>query len=141
MKQMILEVKESTYLGLLDNGSLDAMVKSKMQWPQESLRGTEPKNNKRLILIMSHLEKEELEDWFGGKYPIFDEEGNEQFIDFGFKWKVAAVEGEAIQPNKLLKYFSDVPLYNESGEIIDFEPVTDLTGKIQTYAGHMWTYD
>ena len=53
---------------------------------------------------------------------------------------VVAVESEPLNQLELLPFFADVPVVDEDGEVTHYEPVTDITGKLQTFAGKAWTY-
>jgi len=116
MKQMILKIDDDADINLMPEDLRKAISKTKIQWPQGQLIGTKSYYNKRLILILSPIEPEEIES-------LFD--------DFDLAWSILAVEGEIVDQKPILKFMEDV----------DGEDVTDITGKLQIFAGHLWTYD
>jgi hypothetical protein len=69
---------------------------------------------------------------------LFDEDGNQ--YGFDLDWDVLAVENKTIDQPVLLNYWPDKPVIDDEGDIIGTEPVSDLTGKIQTWAGKSWVY-
>ena len=69
---------------------------------------------------------------------LFDEDGNQ--YGFDLDWDVLAVENETVDQSVLLNYWIDKPVFDDEGDIIGTEPVSDLTGKIQTWAGKSWVY-
>jgi len=69
---------------------------------------------------------------------LFDEDGNQ--YGFDLDWDVLAVENETVDQSVLLNYWIDTNVFDDEGDIIGTEPVSDLTGKIQTWAGKSWVY-
>jgi len=69
---------------------------------------------------------------------LFDEDGNQ--YGFDLDWEVLAVENETVDQSVLLNYWLDTNVFDDEGDIIGTEPVSDLTGKIQTWAGKSWVY-
>ena len=69
---------------------------------------------------------------------LFDDDGNQ--YGFDLDWDVLAVENETVDQSILLNYWIDKPVFDDEGDIIGTEPVSDLTGKIQTWAGKSWVY-
>jgi hypothetical protein len=69
---------------------------------------------------------------------LFDKDGNQ--YGFDLDWDVLAVENETVDQSVLLNYWLDRPVIDDEGDIIGIEPVSDLTGKIQTWAGKTWVY-
>ena len=69
---------------------------------------------------------------------LFDDDGNQ--YGFDLDWDVLAVENETVDQSVLLNYWIDKPVFDDEGDIIGTEPVSDLTGKIQTWAGKSWVY-
>jgi hypothetical protein len=69
---------------------------------------------------------------------LFDEDGNQ--YGFDLDWEILAVENETVDQAELIDYWLDKPVFDDEGEIIGTEAVTDLTGKIQTWAGKSWVY-
>lgn len=100
MKQMILKIDDD-----LTSEEIPATIMSHGQ-----LIGTKSYYNKILILVLSPIEPDDIEDLF--------------------ECSVLAVEGKAIDQKPILKFMID----------IDDEDVTDVTGKLQTFAGRNWLY-
>jgi len=69
---------------------------------------------------------------------LFDDDGNQ--YGFDLDWDVLAVENETVDQSVLLNYWLDKPVFDDEGDIIGTEPASDLTGKIQTWAGKSWVY-
>ena len=69
---------------------------------------------------------------------LFDEDGKQ--YGFDLDWDVLAVENETVDQSVLLNYWLDTNVFDDEGDIIGTEPVSDLTGKIQTWAGKSWLY-
>jgi hypothetical protein len=69
---------------------------------------------------------------------LFDDDGNQ--YGFDLDWDVLAVENETVDQSVLLNYWLDKTFFDDEGDIIGTEPVSDLTGKIQTWAGKSWVY-
>ena len=58
----------------------------------------------------------------------------------GLVWEVVASEGVAVVQSGILPYMMSVPSFDIDGNLIGSVPVTDLTGKLQTYSGKTWIY-
>lgn len=130
-RQMILKVDADYDLDDLPDIVKEAIAKGAIQWPEHQMIGTKTYYSKRLLLIMTILTRGELTSWLNKSYPSRDEQGESVNVDLGLDWKILAVEGQEIEDHDtLLKFMED----------IDGEDVTDLTGKLQTFAGHNWTY-
>lgn len=136
-RQMILKVDADYDLDDLPDIVKEAISVGAIQWPESQMIGTKTYYSKRLLLIMTILTRGELTSWLNKAYPAKDGSGN---VDLGLDWKILAVEGEAVEQETILKFMVDTPVFDESGEQIGTEDVTDLTGKLQTFAGHRWTY-
>lgn len=115
MKQMILKIDNDADFDLMPEELRVTITQTKIQWPQGQMIGTKSYYNKRLILILSPIEPEAIES-------LID--------DFDLNWSLLAVEGETIFQKSLLGFMLDE----------DDEDVTDVTGKLQTFAGHSWSY-
>lgn len=138
MKQMIIKIDEETDFESMDDDLKAAISKAKIQWPEGQLNGTKTYYGKRLILILCDIEREELQEWIDGKYPVIVD-GEPDFLDFELNWSILAVEGDPIDQEPLLGFMLDTPIYVD-GEIDGYEDVTDITGKLQTYSGHKWSW-
>lgn len=141
-KQMILEIDETALYSEFQPELQKAISDAGVEWPEAQLLGTSAVNGKHLILILTTKSKDDLHLWMKGGYPTgeIDEEGEEVTINFNLDWNVVAEEGQKINQNKLLPYFDDVPVFDENGDQVGTEPVTELDGKLQTWAGHKWQY-
>lgn len=133
---MILEIDEGTEFDLMSEDLQKAVQRAGIEWPESRLIGTSPLAGKQLILVNAKVDKDTLTDLM--TVEQFDEEG--QQVKFKLGWKVLACEGEPVDQLLLLPYFDDIPIFNDDGEIIGSEPVTDLTGKLQVWAGKKWTW-
>ena len=136
MKQMILEISEGAEFDVMPEPLQKAIEKARIKWPESRLIGTSAIDGKQLILILSGVDKSTLTDLMNNNE--FDENGEQ--IKFNLGWTVLACEGEQIDQSLILPYFDDSPTFDENGDQIGFEPVVDLTNKLQIWAGHKWTF-
>ena len=125
MKQMILSIDEGTDFELLPEDQQADVMLAKIQWPEAIMSGTEAVNGKSLILIATLASVEVIES---------------MIFNHSLDWAVLAVEDVTVDQSLLLPFYSDVPVFDEDGEQTGTEAVTDLTGKIQTFSGHSWSY-
>ena len=137
---MILEVTEGADIELMPE-ELKAIIASvNGQFAEGIMIGTQPVLGMQLLFISVDASREEVEFLTGS--DEFDEEGNQ--IAFNLGWSVLAVENEIVDQSLLLPYFIDLPVFefDEESEYIQTgtEPVTDLTDKIQVWAGKQWKY-
>lgn len=140
-RQMILKVDDDYDLDNLPEIVKEAIGKGAIQWPESQMTGTKTYYSKRLLLIMTVLTRGELTRWLNKAYPSKDDQGRAANVDLGLDWKILAVEGETVQQETILKFMNDIPVFDENGEQIGVEDVTDLTGKLQTFAGHTWLFN
>lgn len=141
MKQLIIAIDENTDFEALPEELQKAINKLKIAWPQAKMIGTHAVDGKQLVLIMAGVDGETLTEFMNGDYISgTDTNGDPIITNFNLGWQVMAEEGLAIDQSQLLPYIDEVAEYDEDGELIDFSPVTDITGKLQTYSGHKWTY-
>ena len=133
---MILEIAAGTEFDAMGEDLQAAINKAGVQWPESQLIGTSAVDGKALILVNALVDADTLTALMNN--DEFDEEGNQ--IAFNLGWAVLAQEGEPVDQSVLLPYFNDVPVLDVDGETIAFEPLTDLTGKLQVYAGKKWQY-
>lgn len=137
MKTMIImEIDADANLSSMPADFRRMLVLSGVEWPETSLIGTKEVKGRKIILINSNLSKEIMTDTVNT--DAFDERGNQ--IKFNLGWTVLACESEKVDQSVLLPYYEDIAVLDENGHIIGFEPVTDLTGKLQTWSGHAWQY-
>lgn len=113
-----------------------------IEWPQAMVVGTQAVDGKQLILINSSVDAGTLLEWMNGDYPIVGGKlGTEPvYIQFNLGWSVLACEGETIDPGPILPYMLPDVTTDDEGNVIDSQPVTDLAGRLQTWAGRKWAY-
>lgn len=136
MMMMILEISDEAEFDSMSEELQDAIQKAGIQWPESQLIGTKPVDDKKLILVNSKLKPSELE--YLMNRDEFDEEGNQ--VAFNLGWSIVACEDEPVNQSVLLPYFNDTPILDEEGNQIGAEPVTDLTNRLQVWAGKKWTW-
>lgn len=125
MKQFIIKLPEGTKLDLLDEDTQAAIKSFNGQFPSGVLVGSQAVDGYELKLIMGDITKEEL---------------NSATESLGLDWVVVASEGDTINQELILPYMMDILVFDEEGEQTGSEPVTDITGKLQTYSGRDWSY-
>lgn len=123
--QMIIRIDEGTEFDDLPEDQQDDISGANVSWPESQMIGTEAVDGKILILIATTANEIDLSN---------------MILSHGLDWEVLAVEGEEVNQALLLPYYSDVPVFDENGDQAGTEAVTDLTDKIQTFAGHAWTH-
>lgn len=136
MSMMILEISEGAEFDNMPESLQKAINKAGIVWPESRLLGTSPANGKQLILINSMADKEQLT--FLMNNDVFDDDGNQ--IAFNLGWTVLACENEPINQDLLMPYFDNVSIFDKEGNEIGTQPVTDLTNKLQHWAGKRWMY-
>ena len=133
---MILEVQEGSDIELMPD-ELKALIASvRGEFAEGIMIGTQPVDGKQLLFI--NVESSRLEVEALTNQNAFDDDGKQVAFDLG--WNVLAVENEIVDQSLLLPYFVDVPVFDEEGEQVGTEPVTDLTNKLQVWAGKQWIY-
>ena len=125
MKQMIISIDEGTDFDNLPTDQQEDIALAAIQWPESIMPGTEAVDGKSLILIATIASVEVIESMIS---------------NHSLEWEVLAVENEVVDQSLLLPFYSDVLAFDEDGEQTGTEAVTDLTGKIQTFSGHSWSY-
>lgn len=121
----IFEVPEGTDVYTLPSEVLLAVLSVQGQWPEAIMTGTQAAGGRQLVLVYANATKQQLEQMIA--VNVLD-------------WDIVAAEDEQINQVDLIPFFSDVPVYDDEGNQTGVEPVVDLTGKIQTIAGHSWNY-
>lgn len=124
MKMMILKITEGTEFDVMPAELQAAVLAAKVQWPESRLPGTVPVSGSVLILILAAPTRAQLQA---------------QIDAFGLPWEVLAHENEPVNQAALLPYFADVVTFDENDEPIS-TPVTDIAGKLQTWAGRQWAF-
>ena len=137
---MILEVQEGANIELMPD-ELKALIASvRGEFAEGLMIGTQPVDGKQLLFVNVEATREQVEFLTGS--DAFDDDGNQIAFDLG--WTVLAVENETVDQSLLLPYFVDVPVFDfdDDGEYIQTgtEPVTELTDKLQVWAGKNWKY-
>lgn len=142
MSMMILKIQEGAEFDYMPSELQKAITRAGVVWPESRLLGTSPIDGYQLILINAKVDGDTLEQWMNVEYPTgeLDESGQEIKIGFNLGWEVMAEEGRLVDQSILLPYFDDEPVFDEEGNVVGSEPVTDLTDKLQHWAGKRWTY-
>ena len=125
MKQFIIKLPAGSKLEELNEVAQKAIKAFKGQFPSGVLVGSQAIDGCELKLIMADIEA-----------TVFQE----QIEAIGLEWEILAFEGVSINQELILPYMLDTPLFDEDGKVSGSEPVLDVTGKLQTYAGRKWIY-
>ena len=130
--------------GLIAKRLQEHIRKLKIEWPEDKMLGTKAIRNKQLVLITTPICRGELEKQFS--FPLLDKDDepvlddNNEPITIQLDWNILACQRHPVDQAPLLPYFEAVPVFNEEGEQVGEEPVTDLTGKLQHWFGNNWIY-
>ena len=142
---MILEIAEGVKFEEMPEAQQKVIGSLGIEWPQSMMIGTEAVNGKQLVLINANCTPKQLNDAMNGDYNTgeFDENGDPVVESFNLGWSIMAVEGVEVAQTELLPYF--LPelnvTYDDNGDpITESIPITDLTGKLQVWAGKKWVY-
>lgn len=137
---MILKVQEGSDVALMPDPLQKAIASVRGEFAEGIMIGTQAVDGKQLVFINVDATREQIEAMTNA--DIFDEDGNQIAFDLG--WEVLAVENEIVDQSLLLPYFVPVPVFefDEDGEYTQTgtELVTDLTDKLQVWAGKSWLY-
>ena len=118
-----------------------AFDRHRLQSPEDRLPGTHAQAGYQLVLVMGAGTAAEVGDTFSGDIVTgYDEAGDPIVENLGLDWQIVAQEGVAIDQAALLPYFDADPVLDENGDVIGDQPVTDLTGRLQVWAGRQWTF-
>lgn len=105
---------------------IQAAIKSVSgQWPEAIMPGTAAAGGRQLVLVYADATKAELESLIAS---------------FSLTWQVLACDSEPVNQLALIPFFLDIVTIAEDGTETS-EPVTDLTGKLQTFAGKNWIFE
>lgn len=126
MKQFIMKVGESVDFDDMAPELKEAIRAIDVQWPESQMSGTKVVGGHKLILIMADASRENLESAIKA---------------FKLDWQVVADEDSVIDQGLLLPFMEGAPRWDEETEDFEYEPVTDLTGKLQTWSGKQWRYN
>ena len=121
----IIEVPEGTDVFTLDAEIQTAVLGVAGQWPEAIMPNTQAIDGRQIVLVYADADKATIEALI---------------LDAGLDWLVLAAEGETVNQGDLLPFYLPITTYDASGNATGSEAVTDLTGKIQTFAGQSWSY-
>jgi len=133
---LIIAIPEGTTFDAMPEALQKTIAKYKGVFADGRLVDTGVYLGKELRLINADIDVYQLEAVTNA--DLFDDEGNQ--YGFNLDWEVLAAQDEVIDQDLLLDYWLDKPVFDDEGNIIGTEPVSDLTGKIQTWAGKSWVY-
>jgi len=119
------ELLRTPEIDLADEPDLSRDLRNAMVQSGGIVVGSEPHLSKAIWLVLALVNKGELT-------AIFSTHRRQ--------WTVLATEHSVVNQPQILKFMSDVNTYDEDGNITGTEPVTDITGKLQTFSGHQWRY-
>jgi len=122
MKQMIIKMDEEQSIETLPAEIVGATY----------LANAHSYYNKLLVLAMSKLTIEEVE----ALEQVVEVDDGIEVTPYNFK--VLAIQGEQIVQEPILNFIDDKVVMVD--EEMSSEPVTDITGKLQTFAGKKWNY-
>ena len=132
----IIAIPEGTTFDAMPEALQKTIAKYKGVFADGRLVDTGVYEGKELRLINADIDATTLNAVTNN--DLFDDDGNQ--YGFDLDWDVLAVENETVDQSVLLNYWIDKPVFDDEGDIIGTEPVSDLTGKIQTWAGKSWVY-
>jgi hypothetical protein len=134
---MIIEVPENVLFAEMPAQLQKQIAKLNGQFVEAMLIGTKPVDGKKLIFVSVDATAEQVE--YLTNNDLFDQDTEEQ-IAFNLGWNVVATEDTPINQSLLLPYFLDDAVYDPETEETTYTPITDLTGRVQTWAGKQWLY-
>jgi hypothetical protein len=141
MMQFIVKMPETEKFSGLTDEARKAIQGAKGQFPNGWLSGTKAVDGYCLKLLMCDITQDEFNDLIANGSQSIDEEGNVTFTPLGLDWEVIACECESIDHSLILPYMAGIPVYDEENqEVISYDTITNITGKLQTYAGRKWQY-
>lgn len=112
----------------------------RMVFPEDTLVGTSPRANKRIVLIDIDGDVDEFVERVTTNS---DDEETGRPVGRNLQWRVLAKEGEPISTGRItqiLNYFDDRPVFDEDGNQIGTEPVTDLASALPVWFGKRWSF-
>mgnify|MGYP003673178059 FL=1 len=144
MIQLIVEIDEGMSASALPAEAQKKIADLGIQWNESTLIGTQAVEGKKLILLLSTIGGDELQEIMNEPFVIGEEEDGSKIYEwFNLDWFVVAEEGILIDQSLLLPYFSDkvtIEIDEDGEETTGVETITDLNGIIQTYSGHKWVH-
>ena len=121
----IFQVPEGTDVTEVSEEIKTAIASVGGEYSSGVLYGTQPVSGYQLTLVQAQASQIEIETLIS---------------NFELDWTILAAQDQAIDQDLLLPYFHDVVSIDPDTQEEVFTPVTDLTDKIQVYAGQKWTY-
>ena len=144
MIQLIVEIDEGMSASALRDEAQKKIADLGIQWNESTLIGTQAVEGKKLILLLSTIGGDELQEIMNEPFVIGEEEDGSKIYEwFNLDWFVVAEEGILIDQSLLLPYFSEkvtIEIDEDGEETTGVETITDLNGIIQTYSGHKWMH-
>ena len=144
MIQLIVEIDEGMSASALPDEAQKKIADLGIQWNESTLIGTQAVEGKKLILLLSTIGGDELQEIMNEPFVIGEEEDGSKIYEwFNLDWFVVAEEGILIDQSLLLPYFKDkttIEIDEDGEETTGVETITDLNGIIQTYSGHKWMH-
>jgi hypothetical protein len=132
----IIAIPEGTTFEAMPEALQKTIAKYKGVFANGRLVNTGVYLGKELRLINADIDAVRLDTITNN--DLFDDESNQ--YGFDLDWDILAAQDKVIDQDLLLDYWLDKTVLDDEGNIIGTEPVTDLTGKIQTWAGKSWVY-
>jgi len=124
LRQMVLQLPVDTIFELLDVELQTDLIKAGVL-PGAIIYGSQPFNGDNILLILANV----------------DQDGLQTIIDtHSLTWEVLASEHENFDESEILKFMKEVEVFDEFGNSLGFVPLTSLTDKLHTFAGHEWNY-
>ena len=102
--------------------------------------GTEAVNGYEIRLAMANVDPYALTYSFDNYYLTEDEKGEELLVDLELDWTILANSTEKVDNDMLALYFAETAIFDGDGEQTGSEPVTNIAGKLQSFAGKKWIY-
>jgi hypothetical protein len=144
MIQLIVEVDEGMSASALPAEAQKKIADLGIQWNESTVIGTQAVEGKKLILLLSTIGGDELQEIMNEPFVIGQDDEGENIVEwFDLDWYVVAEEGILIDQSLLLPYFKDkttIEINEDGEETTEQETITDLNGIIQTYSGHKWMH-
>ena len=141
MKMMIIKADQDYDINLIGEEEKKNIRTLGVKFTGQQITGSKFYYSKKLMLVMSNLDKAELTAAIEKGFNTFDDNGNEIVLDLGLNWKIVAVEGEKIDDYKIINFMDDIAVYSDEEEYLYDEKVTSAKGLLQTISGKEWIYD
>ena len=139
MNQFIIKLPENTLFDGFSDKAKEVIAHLKGQFPDGTLVGSKAVDGYELKLVMCNISLADFQSALTDGYPMIDDDGSQSMVDLGLDFEILAAEGVKISQDEILPFMLDKLIF-EGSEVVDYKPVTDLTGILQTYSGRIWTY-